>query len=238
MLIENLNNSIIRCKKCPRLVKFRKKISIQKRKQFMNQTYWGKPITGFGDIKSNGEDIYVLINASNYHYRGLGVIGYFKIGPKDLIRSDFDETKLRNFFTLGILLIVAIIHLGIFFQRKEDKGSLWFSFFCFIMLFRFLSIKSYFDVLFPYPSNFSFYFNRKVEFMSFYFGGPIFLEFLRYLFKDYIPKALMKLLWSTSTFFGLIVLFTSPPVFYKTLNAYQIITLLTLLYMMTQMNKF
>ena len=52
MLIENLNNSIIKCKKCPRLVKFRKKISIQKRKQFMSQTYWGKPITGFGDIKS------------------------------------------------------------------------------------------------------------------------------------------------------------------------------------------
>ena len=52
MSIENLNNSIIKCKKCPRLVKFRKKISIQKRKQFMSQTYWGKPITGFGDIKS------------------------------------------------------------------------------------------------------------------------------------------------------------------------------------------
>ena len=52
MLIENLNNSIIKCKKCPRLVKFREKISVEKRKQFINQTYWGKPITGFGDIKS------------------------------------------------------------------------------------------------------------------------------------------------------------------------------------------
>ena len=51
MLIENLNNSIIKCKKCPRLVRFRKKISTEKRKQFINQTYWGKPITGFGDIK-------------------------------------------------------------------------------------------------------------------------------------------------------------------------------------------
>ena len=52
MLIENLNNSIVKCKKCPRLVKFRKKISTEKRRQFINQTYWGKPITGFGDIKS------------------------------------------------------------------------------------------------------------------------------------------------------------------------------------------
>ena len=52
MLIENLNNKIVKCQKCPRLVKFRKKISIEKRKEFINQTYWGKPITGFGDIKS------------------------------------------------------------------------------------------------------------------------------------------------------------------------------------------
>ncbi len=189
----------------------------------------------FGDFITNGEDFYILIRASNYHYRDLGMIGYFKIGPKKLIQSNFIENKLRNFFTLGILLIVAIIHLGIFFQRRDDKGSLWFSFFCFIMLFRFLSIKSYLDVLFPYPSNFSFYFNRKIEFMTFYFGGPIFLEFLRYLFKDYIPKSLMKVLWCLSLFFGLIVLFTPPPLFYKTLQTYQIITVFTLLYMMTQM---
>ncbi len=46
---ENLKKSIISCKKCKRLVNFRKKISLEKRKQFMNETYWGKPITGFGD---------------------------------------------------------------------------------------------------------------------------------------------------------------------------------------------
>ena len=47
-----LNKTIIRCNKCSRLVKFRKKISKIKRKQFENQKYWGKPITGFGDINS------------------------------------------------------------------------------------------------------------------------------------------------------------------------------------------
>ena len=45
----NLNKSIINCEKCKRLVKFRQKISKEKRKQYINETYWGKPITGFGD---------------------------------------------------------------------------------------------------------------------------------------------------------------------------------------------
>ena len=47
-----LNNSIIRCKKCARLVNFTKKISKKKRKQNINDTYWGKPVPGFGDRKA------------------------------------------------------------------------------------------------------------------------------------------------------------------------------------------
>ena len=45
---KNLNKTIIKCKKCPRLVKFIKKISNEKRKQNINELYWGKPVTGFG----------------------------------------------------------------------------------------------------------------------------------------------------------------------------------------------
>jgi len=52
-----LNKTITKCNKCPRLVKFRKKISKEKRKQYINETYWGKPITGFGDL--NGKILFV-----------------------------------------------------------------------------------------------------------------------------------------------------------------------------------
>ena len=43
-----LNQEIIKCKKCKRLVSFRTKIATEKRKQFMNEVYWGKQITGYG----------------------------------------------------------------------------------------------------------------------------------------------------------------------------------------------
>ena len=56
-MISELNNSIIKCNKCTRLVNFRKKISKNKRKQYINQTYWAKPITGFGD--KNGKILFV-----------------------------------------------------------------------------------------------------------------------------------------------------------------------------------
>tara|TARA_A100001035_G_scaffold111406_1_gene87355 strand:- start:536 stop:1216 length:681 start_codon:yes stop_codon:yes gene_type:complete len=50
--INNLNKTIVNCKKCPRLVKFINKISTQKRKQNINEIYWGKPVPGFGSLKS------------------------------------------------------------------------------------------------------------------------------------------------------------------------------------------
>jgi Uracil-DNA glycosylase len=48
----NLNKKIIACKKCKRLKNFREKIAKEKRKQYINEKYWGKPITGFGDLNS------------------------------------------------------------------------------------------------------------------------------------------------------------------------------------------
>ena len=56
-VFEKLNRKIIACNKCSRLVKFRKKISLENRKQYLNETYWGKPITGFGD--QNGKILFV-----------------------------------------------------------------------------------------------------------------------------------------------------------------------------------
>ena len=47
---KKLNSTIINCRKCSRLIKFSKNISIIKRKQNIKEIYWGKPVTGFGDI--------------------------------------------------------------------------------------------------------------------------------------------------------------------------------------------
>ena len=47
-----LKCKIIRCKKCPRLIKFSKKLTLLKRKKNINENYWGKPVPGFGDLNA------------------------------------------------------------------------------------------------------------------------------------------------------------------------------------------
>ena len=48
MNIEQLKRKIIDCRKCDRLVQFREKIALEKRKAYSNWEYWGKPVPGFG----------------------------------------------------------------------------------------------------------------------------------------------------------------------------------------------
>ena len=50
--LNNLDKTIINCKKCPRLVKFVLKVSSKKRKQNIDEIYWGKPVPGFGNLES------------------------------------------------------------------------------------------------------------------------------------------------------------------------------------------
>ena len=114
----NLNKKIIKCKKCPRLVKFRKKISLNKRKQYLNQTYWGKPVTGFGDTK--GKILFVGLapaahggtrtgrvftgdKSSDFLYKNLYNV---KISNQNFSNHKNDGLKLNNAFITTTLKCV------------------------------------------------------------------------------------------------------------------------------------
>lgn len=47
--LEELNQGIITCSRCPRLVAYRQQVARQKRRAYLDQTYWGKPLPGWGD---------------------------------------------------------------------------------------------------------------------------------------------------------------------------------------------
>lgn len=47
--LKELNQAIINCRKCPRLVAYREEIARQKKRMYRNQDYWGRPVPGWGD---------------------------------------------------------------------------------------------------------------------------------------------------------------------------------------------
>jgi uracil-DNA glycosylase len=59
-----LEEAIVACRRCPRLVEYREKVAKEKRRAFREWTYWGRPVPGFGDARA---ELFILGLAPGAH---------------------------------------------------------------------------------------------------------------------------------------------------------------------------
>jgi uracil-DNA glycosylase family 4 len=50
--LARLQEEIVACRRCPRLVAWRERVAAEKRAAFRDWQYWGRPLPGFGDAKA------------------------------------------------------------------------------------------------------------------------------------------------------------------------------------------
>jgi uracil-DNA glycosylase len=50
--LSKIGQEVITCRRCERLVAWREKVGIEKRRAFRNHDYWAKPVPGFGDTNA------------------------------------------------------------------------------------------------------------------------------------------------------------------------------------------
>ncbi len=115
---KKLNKTIVNCKKCPRLINFVKKISLEKRKQNINEKYWGKPVTGFGDLNAKIMIIGLAPAAHGGTRTGRAFTGdksgdflfkslySVKISNQDFSKKNNDGLKLNSTYITNILKCV------------------------------------------------------------------------------------------------------------------------------------
>lgn len=115
---KKLNNTITKCKKCPRLTNFIKKISIEKREQNINEKYWAKPVTGFGDTNAKLMIIGLAPAAHGGTRTGRAFTGdksgdflfkslhLAKIANQNFSRNKDDGLKLKSTYITNILKCV------------------------------------------------------------------------------------------------------------------------------------
>jgi len=47
--LAEIHDDVVVCRACPRLVAWREQVALEKVARFADQTYWGRPVPGFGD---------------------------------------------------------------------------------------------------------------------------------------------------------------------------------------------
>src|SRR5438552_17205456 len=51
-LLLKVRAQVVSCRRCARLVEYREEVARNKRKEFLDWEYWGRPVPGFGDPRA------------------------------------------------------------------------------------------------------------------------------------------------------------------------------------------
>ncbi len=180
------------------------------------------------NFQTHKSSFYVVLQVSNFfHYKG-GFWFSSELGTAHQIHKK--RHKLLSFETLlvGVLLIMGIYHFGLFYSRRNDRSTLYFGFFCLVLMVRILFTGERFStVMF---ADLSWEFGVKIEYLSFFLPMPIFFGFVRVL---YPKETSTKLFWLAIVFcslFSLVTIFSPASISSHTIFPYVLVMFSFLLY--------
>jgi PAS domain S-box-containing protein len=169
----------------------------------------------------------IIIQVSNFHHRRGGIWEVIQLGREKDLRKARERRLSFDLLLIGSILLMALYHLGLFIVRKKDLSPLYFGIFCFLMALRSLSAGGRY-LLLAFP-DLSWELMIKFEYLSFYLCVPAFAMFMRSIFQKFSERFL-RLLEMLAIAFSAVVIFTPARFFSQTLNLYEIITLITVIY--------
>jgi adenylate cyclase len=186
--------------------------------------------TGIVRFVPRDGDNEILIQVSNYRERRGGIDRRIYIGTVKTVSDGYSRSLALDLLVFGTLLTMGIYHLFLFWNRRKDRSPLWFGLFCLIISCRTLLYgERFLYMLFP---TLPWGFFNVADHLSFYLGIPIFVEFIRLVFREYISVRAIRIYQGLGVFFSLF-LFFPPAVFNTTVVFYELISGLTGAYLLS-----
>jgi PAS domain S-box-containing protein len=176
------------------------------------------------DFNPDSDRLDVIIQVSNFHHRRGGAWEAIHLGLADDIRAVRQNALNFNFFLFGSILMIGIYHISLFAVRKKEKSALYFGVYCFLIAARSLVTgERYLIHLFP---TFDWEIHTKIAYLTFYFGIPVFTEYLRTLFPKECSKHAIYIINLVGVLFSAIVLLTAAKFYTHTAPLFQIFSIL------------
>ncbi|OJJ23339.1 hypothetical protein BKI52_02980 [marine bacterium AO1-C] len=179
------------------------------------------------DFVNPTQEIDVMIQVANFHYRYGGIWQQVGLGIEKDIREKRERSTIIDFFLIGSIFIMALYHLGLYWIRRQNVSALYFGLCCLIATLRLLATDEY--LIRHFTSN-DWFVNIRLEFFTLNAGPLLFLWFFYSLFPKDFPR---KILLGISALFGLLCLsnfILSPYLFSQALPVSQLAILVAGVY--------
>ena len=178
---------------------------------------------------STGNDIYMILQVSNYHFDKGGAPAPYKFGLERQIKALQSRQVALDLFLAGILFIMAFHHLGLYYLMKKEVYTLYFSIVCFLVMFRTIGLGETFLIeLFP---DFNFEAYTRLIFIGYFIGPPLFILFIQKLFPLDAKVVLGKIYMLIGVLFAGSLLFPAS-VSTKVLMPYALVLVTSYIYLL------
>lgn len=158
----------------------------------------------------------ILFVVSNFHHARGGYRKPLEIGTKEVIQNESLIYSAGEVFVFGTMLTMALYQLTVFFFRREEKSSLFFSLFCLFTGLRLVVLDNFY-IIYAFP-DFSWHWMQILDYISAPLLVCFFLGYLKSLFpgKSEVPKWMLYSCWSITACFVSFVVLTDVKLFTKT----------------------
>ncbi len=147
-----------------------------------------------------------------------------RIGINEEIKKDISRYTFYNSLVLGIILMMGIYHVLLWFGRRKDSSSILFALFCFLIFIRALCTSALMSMLLP---EFNVYLLKmKLEFLSISIGSVVFITFLSRLYPIKFNSLLLRILQAAGLVLSLFILVFPIHVYLYSLSVLQILIII------------
>jgi putative methionine-R-sulfoxide reductase with GAF domain len=161
--------------------------------------------------KGPTDKIEIIFQVSNFSHQRAGLQKPIFFGTFENLKADSRWMDILNLIIIGIILIIGINHLNMYFFRRNDISNLYFSIVCIVMILRNISTEDrIITYIFP---NINWELLVKLDNFSGFGTIPLFALFFYSLFKDDFPRIIKNILIGFGIFVALLV-FATPASFY------------------------
>ncbi len=180
-------------------------------------------------ISANGE-LELVIQVSNFFDKKGGIWHSIILGLGNQITSLREWSVAVESLLFGVLMIMAVYHLGLFALRRSDYSALFFSAYCVIIAAR--TIVTGERLLVRAFPDINWELELKLEHITLYLGVPVFLLFFRSLYQNEIFRTFARAVLTVGALFTAILLFTPARIHTQLIPPFQLVTLTSILYVL------